>query len=52
MKDYESSPNTGYLNINYLSSKSDYLREICSKSPIDILCIDETNRFYKGRFNY
>ena len=30
------------LNINHLSSKIDYLREICSKSPIDILCIDET----------
>ena len=33
---------TGYLNINHLYSKIDYLREICSKSPIDIFCINET----------
>ena len=33
----------GYLNIDYLYSKIDYLREICSKSAIDILCIYETN---------
>ena len=41
-KDYENNPIIGYLNINHLSSKIDYLREICSKSPIDILCIDDT----------
>ena len=41
-KDYENNPIIGYLDINHLSSKIDYLREICSKSPIDILCIDET----------
>ena len=40
-KDYESNPIIGYLNTNHLSSKIDYLEEICSKSPIDILCIDE-----------
>ena len=32
----------GYLIINQLSSKVDYLRKICSKSPIDTLCIGET----------
>ena len=36
-KDYENNP-----IINHLSSKIDYLREICSKSRIDVLCIDET----------
>ena len=41
-KDYENNPIIGYRNINHLSSKTDYLREICSKSTIDILCIDET----------
>ena len=41
-KDYENNPIIGYLNINHLSSKIDYLREICSKSPIDVLCIVET----------
>ena len=29
------------LNINHLSIKIDYPREICSKSPVDILCIGE-----------
>ena len=33
----------GYLNIDYLYSKIDYLREICSKSAIDVLCIYKTN---------
>ena len=41
-KDYENNPVIGYLDINHLSSKIDYLREICSKSTIDILCIDGT----------
>ena len=41
-KDYENNPIAGYLNINHLSSKIDYLRATCSKSPIDILCIDKT----------
>ena len=40
-KDYENNPIVGYLNINHLFSKIDHLRKICSKSPIDILCIDE-----------
>ena len=30
-KDYEDNPIIGYLNINHLSSKIDYLREICNK---------------------
>ena len=42
LKDYENNPIIGYLGINHLSNKIDYLREICSKSPIDILRIDET----------
>ena len=42
LKDYENNPVIGYLGINHLSNKIDYLREICSKSPIDILRIDET----------
>ena len=41
-KDYENNLIIGYLNINHLSSKIDYLREIYIKSPIDILSIDET----------
>ena len=39
--DYENNLIIGYLYINNLSSKIDYLREIWSKSPIDILCIDQ-----------
>ena len=41
-KDYENNPIIGYFNINHLASKIDYLKETCSKSPIDILCVDET----------
>ena len=40
-KDYENNPIMLILTY-YVSSKTDYLREICSKSPIGILCIDET----------
>ena len=40
-KEFENNPIVGYLNINHLSSKIDYLREIYSKSPINILCRDE-----------
>ena len=29
-KDYENNPVIGYLDINHLSNKIDYLREICS----------------------
>ena len=32
----------GYLNINHLGSKIHSLRDICSKLPSDVLCIDET----------
>ena len=42
-KDYINSPSIGYLNINNLSEKIIYLREICLKTSIDILCVDETN---------
>ena len=38
----KNNPIIGCLNINHLSSKIGYLRGSCSKSPIDILCIDET----------
>ena len=41
-KDYINSPSIGYLNINSLSEKIIYLREICLKTSIDILCVDET----------
>ena len=36
------------ININHLPSKIDYLSSICSKSRIDILCLDET----KLEFSY
>ena len=41
-KDYENNPIIGYVNINHLTNKIDYLKKICSKSPTYILCIDET----------
>ena len=41
-KDYINNPSIGYLNINNLSEKIIYLREICLKTSIDILCVDET----------
>ena len=41
-KEFENNPVIGYLNINHLDSKIEDPRDICSKSPIDILCIDET----------
>ena len=31
-----------YLNINSLKNKINYVRELLSKAPIDLLCIDET----------
>ena len=34
-----------YLNINHFSGKIDHLREICSKLPIDILCLDGTKLY-------
>ena len=41
-KDYINNPSIGYLNINSLSEKIIYLGEICLKTSIDILCVDET----------
>ena len=41
-KDYINNPSIGYLNLNSLSEKIIYLREICLKTSIDILCVDET----------
>ena len=41
-KDYVNSSSIGYLNISNLSEKIISLREICLKTPIDILCGDET----------
>ena len=41
-KDYINNPSIGYLNTNSLSEKITYLREICLKTSIDILCVDET----------
>ena len=32
----------GYLNINSIRNKILYLKELVSKAPIDIFCIDET----------
>ena len=32
----------GYLNITSIRNKIIYLRELVSKTPIDIFCIDET----------
>ena len=37
-----NNPNIAYLNINSLREKIVNLREICLKSSIDILCVDET----------
>ena len=41
-KDHIHNPSIGYQNINSLSEKIIYLREICLKTSIDILCVDET----------
>ena len=41
-KNYINNPNTGYLNINSFSERIIYLKEICLKTSIDILFIDET----------
>lgn len=38
---HENNPIAGYLNINHLQNKTDALTEICIKSPIDTVCIDE-----------
>lgn len=39
---YSSNPLIAYLNINSLSNKIEYLKEVCKQSPIHIICIDET----------
>ena len=41
-KDYINNPSIVYLNINNLFEKSIYLGEICFKTSIDNLCVDET----------
>ena len=40
-KDYINNPSIGYLNINSRSEEIISLREICLKTSIDILCVDE-----------
>ena len=40
-KENLNNPNIAYLNINTLIEKIISLREICRKSSIDILCVDE-----------
>ena len=37
---------TGYLNINSLRNKIDYLTDTCNKSSLEIFCIDETKIDY------
>ena len=37
----DSNPIVAYLNINSLGEKINHLREICKKSLIDTLCVDE-----------
>ena len=39
---YTNNPIIGYLNIISLTNKMTQLREVCRKTPIDLLCIDET----------
>ena len=41
-KKNSNNPNIAYLNINSVREKIISLREICLKSSIDILCVDET----------
>ena len=41
-KENPNNPNIAYLNINSLREKIISLQEICLKSSIDILCVDET----------
>ena len=33
----------GYINVNSLKGKVIPLREVLSKAPIDVLCVDEIN---------
>ena len=39
---YTNNPIIGYLNIHSPRNKITWLREVCGKAPIDLLCIDET----------
>ena len=39
---YTNTPIIGYLNINSLGNKITQLREVCRKTPVDVLCINET----------
>ena len=39
---YTNNPIISYLNLNSLKSKIIDLREIMSKTPLGIVCIDET----------
>ena len=41
-KDYINNPSIVYLNINNLFEKNIFLTEICFKTSIDNLCVDET----------
>ena len=41
-KEFENNPAIGYLNIKHLGSQTDSVRNICCKSPIDVLCTDKT----------
>ena len=41
-KEFENNPAISYLNIKHLGSQTDGVRNICCKSPIDVLCTDKT----------
>ena len=41
-KEFPSKPKIGYLNINSLGNKINYLRKVFFKCPIDRVCIDKT----------
>ena len=41
-KENPNNPNIAYLNINSLKEKMINLQEICPKSSIDLLCVNET----------
>ena len=41
-KEHQNNPIIGYLNISSLGNKINHLREICRKTQINVLCIDET----------
>ena len=46
-KGYINNPSIDCLNVNSLSEKITYLKEICLKTSINILCIDETIFLWK-----